>query len=274
MPGDSELLVFDDSSVDGTAQALSEFGDHRLRVVTDDSVAGVADGLNALLRRSDSELVARMDADDVVLPLRFTRQQSALADGDDAVFSTVVDWYPDRKWIKPNPPLPIGVEAFPFHLLVTNPVSHPTMMARRSVLDAVGGYRQVPAEDYDLWLRLYLAGARQRRLAMPALLYRMHPTQVTASAGWRRASWASDVVSETFQDVSERILGRRFLRLTTLSSLESVSDAEYERQVTEFQSALERASSRLGRGERRLFLGKLRQRLESARRLRCSLGTS
>ena len=66
-----------------------------------------------------------------------------------------------------------------WHLLLTNPVCHPTMLATREIIDRVGGYRAVPAEDYDLWMRVASAGGRIRRLAAWGLLYRIHLGQVT-----------------------------------------------------------------------------------------------
>jgi hypothetical protein len=39
------------------------------------------------------------------------------------------------------------------------PVIHPSVAVRRSVLEALGGYREMPwAEDHDLWLRLLESG--------------------------------------------------------------------------------------------------------------------
>jgi hypothetical protein len=56
-------------------------------------------------------------------------------------------------------------------------------MARRSVLQTAGGYRQTtaPAEDYDLWLRLL---PRTSIAKLPARLYRyrVHDAQVSARA--------------------------------------------------------------------------------------------
>src|SRR5690606_12676863 len=99
-------------------------------------------------------------------------------------------------------PSRIAPEDFGLHLLLTNPVAHPTLMARRSALERVGGYREVPTEDYDLWLRLAAGGARLERQALPGLAYRMHPGQITASATWRRASWTDPTISAAFAELS------------------------------------------------------------------------
>jgi hypothetical protein len=44
---------------------------------------------------------------------------------------------------------------------VESPLAHPSVMLRASVVQALGGYREVDGpEDYDLWLRAYGAGVR------------------------------------------------------------------------------------------------------------------
>src|SRR4051794_10401516 len=73
LPRDAEVVVLDDGSADGTADAVRALDDARVRVISRPN-RGVAVTLNDLLDATDSELVARMDADDLVLPGRFVRQ--------------------------------------------------------------------------------------------------------------------------------------------------------------------------------------------------------
>lgn len=263
-PADTEVVVFDDRSTDGTAAALEGLGDRRARVIRSTTATGVAAGLNALLEATDSEFVARMDADDRVLRRRFRSQVRALDPRTDIVFSTVFPWS-DGSTVRPVAPVGISPAAFPLHLLLTNPVSHPTMLARRSALDAVGGYRAVPAEDYDLWLRLAAAGHGMRRLALPALLYREHAAQVTASTEWRHESWTDPLVSAAFADLSTRLLGRPFPRLTTLAHTADGRDLAPELAV--FSRAFTRSLGDLTPLDRWRLERKLASRLVATREL-------
>lgn len=237
LPHDATLTVLDDGSTDDTAALLNHVDDPRLIVLTSKDGTGVAAGLNHLLARTDSEFVARMDADDVTLPWRFTRQLHALQSLDlDVTFTTVT--LLKGRVPRPTAPLPLSPQAFPLHLLLTNPVAHPTMLGRRSALETVGGYRRVPSEDYDLWLRMSLNGARLHRSAIPGLLYRVHDQQVTASTQWRRSSWADAETQDAYRALSEQCLGAPLPRLLTLASDPHVTEAEFERHLRQLRARI------------------------------------
>ena len=131
----------------------------------------------------------------------------------------------------PRVPYEITPEDMGWHLLRTNPVCHPTMLATREVIDRVGGYRSVPAEDYDLWLRVAAAGGRIRRLAAWGLLYRIHPGQVTGNASWRSDSWKNPDQAQAFADLSMSLTGQELPRLVSLVSLPR---DEAERELDRF----------------------------------------
>lgn len=255
MPEDAELVVLNDGSTDRTSAVLETFSDSRLRILESSGSGGVAAALNMLLQKTDSQFVARMDADDIGLPWRFKTAMPALERGTDVVFAPVVEFTGKR--LRPSVPLPISEEAFRLHLLLSNPVSHPTMIARRAVLEEVDGYREVPAEDYDLWLRMAAAGVRQQRIGAWGLLYRLHPKQITASKQWRQDSWASAEQAEAFADASQRVLGRRLRRLVQISALPKSQGLE---ELAAFEAALRLPSERI-RGVQGAFLShRIRER--------------
>lgn len=255
LPQDAELFVLDDGSTDDTAAlaAAAGRGDSRLRVESRPASGGLGLALNSMLAEADCRLVARMDADDVSLPWRFRLALPTIEKNIDVLFSQVVNFR--RRRIQPLPPVGIPPEVFPLHLLLTNPVSHPTMIARRDVVD---GYRQVPAEDYDLWLRLAAAGRRMRRLATWGLLYRLHSNQVTASAQWRASSWNDPLQAEAFADLSERLCGVRLWRIVALAQLPV---AERDAGLSEFVSLVDAQIAAVPRAHRYLLRRRLAERL-------------
>ncbi|WP_285814600.1 glycosyltransferase [Microbacterium sp. Marseille-Q6648] len=184
LPDDSELVVLDDCSTDATLSRLGEVEDKRLRVVAGDTNVGGARARNELLRITDSEFIASMDADDVVLPWRFHLQLRALTLAD-VVFGGALRV---RRGRAPQPSFPsrLGPKELPVAMLFHNPVFHPTLAAKRLAIHQVGGYRDLRvAQDYDLWLRLATSGAAMVRLAEPMIAYRLSATQVSGSGSYR-----------------------------------------------------------------------------------------
>jgi hypothetical protein len=58
-------------------------------------------------------------------------------------------------------------------LFVESPLPHPAVMFRAELVHRVGGYRESAwPEDYDLWMRLFAAGARFAKVPRVLLLWR------------------------------------------------------------------------------------------------------
>lgn len=186
MGDDDELVIHDDASTDATVELLTGIRDPRVRIIRAEEPLGVAGGLNRALEASTGDLIARMDADDVTLPWRFALQRQALDRGADMVFTGHIRFGTSVRDFKQKRPGAISAAGVRAWLALENPLLHPTLLSRASTVREVGGYRPGAAEDYDLWLRTQHAGARIVRLLIPAVAYRMHQGQVTASAGYLR----------------------------------------------------------------------------------------
>lgn len=214
LPHDAEVVVLDDGSTDGTTHQLSTIRDRRLRVVEGRGEGDLGRALNRLLNSTDSALVARMDADDMTLPGRFASSLAAVRAGADFAFTSSITTHGVRT--RPSLPVPISAAAFPFHLLLSNPVRHPSLTAKRSSIESLGGYRSRPSEDYDLWLRAAVAGLMQVKTSWYGLSYRVHASQVSADAEWQERSHGDEQLQDVFSELSTEVLGRPFPRLVRL----------------------------------------------------------
>jgi len=181
---DFELLLVDDASSDGTAEAAEACGDRRIRVLRNQHNLGQAPSLNRGLRDARGEYVARMDADDVCLPERLERQVAVLeADPAVALVGTWLDVVDERGRLWGR--LRGRVRDFPeflFAILADRyPWGHPSVMFRREVVLRLGGYDETlaPAEDKDLYRRLALARHDARAIEAPLVRYRRHGRQLS-----------------------------------------------------------------------------------------------
>lgn len=155
---------------------------------------GVASALQDGLEASPYELVARADADDLCRPERFAlqiprmrRDRLDLLGGAMREFSDRVA--PGRGPLRTRPLTHAEITAYlPRH----SPFHHPTMVLRRSTVLAVGGYRDLPLlEDYWLWERMMLGGARMANLPDVLVDYRVDEHLFARRGGWRL--FASDL---------------------------------------------------------------------------------
>ncbi|MCG3135121.1 MAG: hypothetical protein HMLKMBBP_02624 [Planctomycetes bacterium] len=193
---DFDVVVVDDGSTDGTADAVRAAADPRVRLIVHDQNRGIAAALRTGMSAADAPYVARMDADDLAEPGRLASQTVHLdAHPDCGLVGTRVTTIGEDGAEVPSDYDPPADEALLLWnlLLFTNPVCHPSVMFRRSVHDAAGGYGEnVPnSEDRDLWTRM-LPHARIRNLDAKLLRYRQHAASfsVTQKDRQRAASLA------------------------------------------------------------------------------------
>jgi len=185
---DFEVIAVDDGSSDNTLELLTLFAKHNPGVkVISQSHQGIIAALNNGLFACQVEYVARMDADDLCHPQRLEKQLLFMENHPDiSAVSCLVQGFPTDQvrggfqvyieWLNSLvQPQDIQREIF-----IESPLVHPSVLFRKSCVMSVGGYQDNGwAEDYDLWLRLYLQGAKFAKL--PDILYewREQPDRLT-----------------------------------------------------------------------------------------------
>lgn len=124
--------------------------------------ASLAAALNLVLRESNAEFIARMDADDTCPRDRLECQLKVMEERPDAAACFCAwetrdasDATVQRMEAVENASLVAWL------LLLANPFAHGSALLRREAVLAAGGYDEsfTRAQDYDLWLRLSQRGA-------------------------------------------------------------------------------------------------------------------
>lgn len=80
---DWELILIDDGSSDGSLKIAKSINDPRVRVVSDGKNKKLAYRLNQVIQLARYDIIARMDADDLMTPDRIEKQLKILMDNDD-----------------------------------------------------------------------------------------------------------------------------------------------------------------------------------------------
>lgn len=147
---------------------------------------GLGHALDAGLAACAHEVVARMDADDVSMPERFAVQVPLLAAGYDLVGSALLEFAEHEDDIVGLRTPPLGQDEIRTWSRFHDPFNHPTVVYRRSMVQGVGGYQDLPLmEDYWLFARMIEAGARVANVAEPLVKYRVGAGAYARRGGWQ-----------------------------------------------------------------------------------------
>ena len=183
-----ELIIVNDHSTDSAINNLPQYikKDRRIKFITS-SGRGVVAAMKTGVNLSQGQYIARMDADDITLPHRLSAQlvylqqhpDIGIAGGQVKIISAArVDegFQLYEKWLNQLcQPDDINREIF-----IESPVPNPTAFFRREVYEQLDGYHDPEwAEDYDIWLRAYIAGIKMAKPEGVLLHWREHKNRLT-----------------------------------------------------------------------------------------------
>jgi glycosyltransferase involved in cell wall biosynthesis len=170
---DFALIAVDDGSSDDSCELLRQRMRHDPRItLLQPGRQGVVGAMNSALSHCQSPLVARMDADDIMHPERLALQSHFLQQHPSIdLVGSRVSLFPEeeilegfREYIRWQNAC-LSPQEIADNIYVELPIAHPSVMFRREVVLAAGGYRDGDfPEDYELLLRLHARGCRMAKL--------------------------------------------------------------------------------------------------------------
>ena len=181
-----EVIAVDDNSNDGSRSIVEKLDDERFRCSPNPS-RGLVSALNFGLTLCQFDLIARMDADDLMASNRLSCQfEHFLHTPDLKLSATQADLFPEQaikagykaymQWQNQV----LTHEQIRNNMFVESPFAHPSVMFEKSCVIGLGGYREGSfPEDYDLWLRLYEQGYRMEKLPSVLLHWRESPSRTS-----------------------------------------------------------------------------------------------
>ena len=152
-----DYVVIDGGSVDGTVDVIASFGDRITHWVSEPD-RGISHAFNKGLAASTAPYVGFLNADDWLEADQIEQAVLALESRRaDFVFGDLAYHHPDGRLlhlIKGDPHYGARIQSR------MPALNHPTMLVKRTVFDAIGGFdeRYRIAMDYDWVLRAHLAG--------------------------------------------------------------------------------------------------------------------
>ncbi|WP_299706347.1 glycosyltransferase family 2 protein [uncultured Tateyamaria sp.] len=198
-PETLEVIVVDDKSLDATAAVAFEEAkaDARVRLLTAEINQGPAAARNRALDAATADFVAILDADDVFLPGRLSRLMACddaemLADNIAFVTTDRIGGLMDRTWPDITPDFQtLGITQFVLGNLRRKNVARGELgflkpVMSRKFLNRHGlryDTRLRLGEDYDLYLRALLAGARLKFTRRPGYAAAIRRTSLSAQHG-------------------------------------------------------------------------------------------
>jgi glycosyltransferase involved in cell wall biosynthesis len=179
------MLVLDRPTpeLDKTIDQMVET-DKRIRKIVS-SGSGIVDALNTGLDSARTELIARLDSDDLMEPNRLSTQIDVLSRASNLVcVGSQMDYIDSDQNALGKTHYPISFKKIRKHLLYQNCLGHPAVMYRRQAVLEIGGYRKIltGVEDYDLWLRLSKSFEIEN-IDIPLTKYRISPNQYSKTFG-------------------------------------------------------------------------------------------
>ena len=158
---------------------------NNLKIIPLEKNVGLGDALNIGLQECSYEIVARMDTDDIAMPDRFEKQLKVFENNDvDICSSWVSEFDNDEQEVISYRKLPENHKEIIEFAKKRNSINHPAIMYKKSIVLRAGGYKKMMwFEDYYLWVRITLKGAKFYNIQEPLVNMRAGYGQLERRSG-------------------------------------------------------------------------------------------
>lgn len=180
---DFEFVIYDDCSTDNTADIIKNYDDPRIVYRPNEVNRGLTWNLADGVSRSQSDYIARMDADDIAYPERLQKQIEWMdVHQDITILGTSVSYFAHKPGDGSLAQQPEGDEIIKATLFISFTLMHPSIMIRRvdfknHHLNYNPDYRC--SQDHALYLDCICEGLKFANLSEPLLYMRAHERSIS-----------------------------------------------------------------------------------------------
>lgn len=243
------IIVNDNPTNESLSQILENYQkiDQRIRIVKNEKNIGLVNSLNRGWQLASGEYIARMDADDIALTDRLEKQLAFMKDNHYDFVGAGIQHIDEASNLISAPLFfPETPESIRKLTKKSNCVPHPTWLMKKSVMQALNGYRNIPhCEDFDFVLRAQMQGFKLGNMQELGLYYRIRANGISLS-------------NHAVQKLTARYLARNWNRIEScnINELKAYLDSKEAKQYFCFESCQMQgvtSDSSVGKKALRLF---------------------
>lgn len=177
------IIVNDNPDRECLNDILNNFDlDNRIKIIKNKKNIGLAMSLNKAANESRSQILARMDADDISEKSRLRLEYNIIKEGGYGLVCTNYSFINENSEFIDGYVTNYSSEQIKSILPLGNVIHHPTVMMKKSLFFKVGGYRNFSsAQDYDLWLRFLEKNCIFYMIKEKLLRYRIRKDSISVS---------------------------------------------------------------------------------------------
>lgn len=180
---DFEFIIINDASTDKSLQIINKYKskDKRIKLINNRKNIHMSQSINLGISKAKSDLIARMDQDDIAFPERLKVQYAFLKSHPKvAIVGNNILTVNEFDSITGKRTYPTTSKDLKKIMFRYSPFAHPTVMFRKKIFQDLGGLdlRMVPCEDTDFWFKL---GVNQEFASIPSYLLKYRITITSMS---------------------------------------------------------------------------------------------
>lgn len=201
-----ELIIINDGSSDASEDIIRSYLDDRIVIINNEVNLGLIKSLNKGVEIAKGKYIARMDADDVCMPMRLKKQYDFLERNNSVdicgTWAYLIDRYGIRNGRIKNP---CGQALISCLLFFTCPILHPSVMGRSDIFRKFKyDEKAVHIEDFELWNRMSRSGVGFDNIPEFLMEYRWHDTNISVL----NAQWQMEMKNAILHSQVEELVGR------------------------------------------------------------------
>ena len=208
-----ELIIGDDASTDNSIDICKQYDNPKIRIIKCEH--NYIRTCNTLLKFCNGDYIARMDADDIMLPNRIQKQVEILEKDKSLSLccsNRLIIGTDERRdmWVENY------VDDFILRLFCGNFIPHSTVMIRTSFLRNLGiKYKsEYPyAEDYKMWSDIAMNGGTIYAIKEPLIKYRIHDSSISMQNMLKQKETATKTQNEIYNYLIEKVIPYKDLYL-------------------------------------------------------------